>query len=117
MKTMKALFITLVFLAGFSAVAQEKEVVRTDKSLKISTFHDNGILAQTGHQLKGKNHGVWQSYDKQGNRMAIGEYTHGKKTGTWVFWINKQVVEVTYQDNQIAQVSYWEPDAKAVANY
>lgn len=113
---MKTFILTLVFLAGTAVFAQEKEVVRTDKTVKISTYHDNGVLAQSGHQLKGKNHGIWQSYDNQGNRMTIGEYTNGKKTGTWLFWIDKQVVEVTYKDNLIAEVSYWETGTKAVAN-
>ena len=48
--------------------------------------------------------------------MTIGEYTNGKKTGTWLFWIEKQVVEVTYQNNLIEKVSYWETDEKVVAN-
>ena len=113
---MKTFILTFVFLAGTVVFAQEKEVVRTDKTVKISTYHDNGVLAQSGHQFKGKNHGIWQSYDNKGNRMTIGEYTNGKKTGTWLFWIDQQVVEVTYQDNLIAEVSYWEIDAKAVAN-
>ena len=48
--------------------------------------------------------------------MTIGEYTNGKKTGTWLFWIDKQVVEVTYQGNLIAKVSYLLIYTKAVAN-
>ena len=54
---MRAFILTLVFLAGTAVFAQEKEVVRTDKTVKISTYHDNGVLAQSGHQFKGKNHG------------------------------------------------------------
>lgn len=114
---MKAFILTLVFLTGTAVFAQEKKVLNTNKTVKISTYHDNGELAQSGHQLKGKNHGIWQSYDAKGNRMAIGEYTHGTKTGTWLFWVNTQVVEVSYEDNRIAKVSYWEPDAKAAANF
>lgn len=112
---MKTLFITLALVSSALLLAQEKEVIKTNNTQKITTFHDNGTIEQQGHQLKGKNHGVWRSYDKQGNAVAVGEYENGKKTGTWLFWVDGQIAEVNYQENRIQSVSYWESLGQATA--
>ena len=112
---MKTLFITLSLLTSTLIFAQEKEVVKSDNALKITTFHQNGTVEQQGHQLAGKNHGVWRSFDAEGNAVALGEYAQGKKVGKWLFWIDGQIVEVNYRENRIQNVSYWESQAQATA--
>lgn len=110
---MKTLLITLVLLTSTLVLAQEKEVTKTNNTVKITTYHDNGVVAQTGHQYLGKNHGIWKSFDKDGNPVAVGEYQNGEKVGTWLFWTQEQIAQVDYQKNQIQNVSYWESLSEA----
>ena len=52
---MKTLFLSLALISTTLLLAQEKEVIKTNNTLKITTFHDNGTIEQQGHQLDGKN--------------------------------------------------------------
>ena len=105
---MKTFILTLVFLAGTAIYAQEKEVVRTVKTVKISTYHDNGVLAQSGHQFKGKNHGIWMSYNSQGIKLSKGVYDKGDKTDRWFFWNEGILIEVDYKDNIVQSATKWD---------
>lgn len=112
---MKTLFLSLALISSTLLLAQDKEVVKTNNTLKITTFHDNGTVEQQGHQLHGKNHGVWRSFDAEGKSVAVGEYENGKKVGTWLFWVDGQIAQVNYHENRIQNVSYWESLAAATA--
>lgn len=113
---MKTLFLTLALISSTLLLAQEKEIIKTNNTLKITTFHDNGTIEQQGHQLDGKNHGVWRAFDAEGNTVAVGEYLNGEKVGTWLFWVDDQIAEVSFHENRIQNVSYWESLASAAVS-
>ena len=63
--------------------AQEKPKAELNKDgdLTIATYyHDNGAIEQQGSFNKeGDLHGVWTSYDIDGNKVTVGNYVNGKK--------------------------------------
>ena len=78
-----------------------------DNLKKLTQFHDNGEVAQQGHILRNKLDGVWESFDAEGNKIAVGNYYKGVKSGTWFFWTDEQLIEVEFVNNKVEDVIYW----------
>ncbi len=98
---------------------QKKVDVKKDGELKVATYYyDNGVVEQQGtFNADGKLHGVWTSFDTNGNKLALGNYDNGKKVGKWLFWSNNKLREVDYVDSKIASVSEWKDEVKvAITN-
>jgi len=64
--------------------------------------------------LDGKLHGKWESFDAEGNTLAIANYDKGEKTGNWFFWDGNTLKEVTYDNSSIAIVKTWNQANKIV---
>lgn len=106
----KILFIVLVLSVSF-AFAQEKPNAELNKDgdLTVATYyHDNGAIEQQGtFNKEGELHGVWTSYDLNGNKVTVGNYVNNKKVGKWLFWSGDKLKEVDYIDSKITSVSEW----------
>jgi antitoxin component YwqK of YwqJK toxin-antitoxin module len=81
-------------------------------------YYEDGTIQQKGtFNAKGKLHGTWTSYDINGEKLAVGNYLNGKKTGKWFFWTNNSLKEVDYIDSKISTVNEWKDKTKlAVRN-
>jgi antitoxin component YwqK of YwqJK toxin-antitoxin module len=114
---MKTKIFTLIMIAfGLSVVYAQPpktERTKTDKMVSVTMYHDNGAVAQTGFLKNNKLEGVWESFDAQGNKKAVGHYDQGIKTGKWFFWTGEQLAEVDYEENRIENVIYWNSDRTA----
>ena len=101
----------MVILMSFTLFAQtENTLVKTEKVgdlEKVTIFYDSGELHQVGYMLKGKLHGEWKSFDKDGNKLAKATYEKGNKVGKWFFWNNEILSEVDYDNNKIVKVNTW----------
>ena len=108
---MKAQMILIfVFVFGFTfSYGQATKVERTASTqvMKFTQFHDNGEIAQHGHIYRNKLDGVWESFDSEGNKIAVGNYDNGVKAGTWFFWTDEQLIEVEFTNNKVQDVIYW----------
>ena len=62
---------------------------------------------QHGHIYRNKLDGVWESFDSEGNKIAVGNYDNGVKAGTWFFWTDEQLIEVEFTNNKVQDVIYW----------
>ena len=79
--------------------------------VKATYYHENGQMQQEGFFRDGKLVGIWVSYDVNGVKKAIGEYSNGQKIGKWLFWNDKTLSEVDYSESRIASVKNWKQDA------
>ncbi|TWO31391.1 nicotinic acid mononucleotide adenyltransferase [Seonamhaeicola sediminis] len=107
---MKKYILTLAILfIGLMAFAQEnKNVTHEQKGDLIETtyFYADGAIQQQGTFNKaGKLHGTWTSFDKEGNKLAVGNYDNGKKVGKWTFWVDGEANEVDYVDSKMTKVT------------
>jgi antitoxin component YwqK of YwqJK toxin-antitoxin module len=118
----KYMLLTAAVLFTFTTVAQEEAkkdtYVKKGDKIEATLYHDNGKVSQHGFfNLEGKLHGEWTSYDTEGNKIAIGNYTDGMKTGKWFFWNDKTLKEVDFVAYRIANVVEWtDKTALAVKN-
>ena len=110
---MKKIVIAAVLLVSGMMVAQEVkpkyEVV--DQMVKATYFYDNGQVKQEGFYLDGKLHGKWVSYNQDGSKQAMGEYTKGDKTRKCFFWNDTALNEVDFADRRMAEVKKWSKEA------
>ncbi|WP_299556603.1 nicotinic acid mononucleotide adenyltransferase [Seonamhaeicola sp.] len=104
----KYILILAVLFIGTSVFAQDNNTVKHEKKgdlIETTYFYANGTVQQQGtFNQEGKLHGVWTSYDAEGNRIAVGNYENGKKVGKWTFWVNGEANEVDYVDSKITKV-------------
>jgi len=104
------MILILVFVLGLTfSYGQTTKVERTTSPQvkKLTQFHDNGEVAQQGYILRNKLDGTWESFDAEGNKIAVGNYEKGVKSGTWFFWTDEQLIEVEFVNNKVEDVIYW----------
>lgn len=112
MKNIISLF-AIVFTASmvFAQNTDKNTYYLDGDVIKATIYHDNGTVAQTGYYTPdNKLTGEWVSYDVSGNKTAIAQYNNGEKVGTWYFFTNEDIKEVSYADARIAKVVTWKPD-------
>ncbi|WP_460220124.1 toxin-antitoxin system YwqK family antitoxin [Psychroserpens sp. MEBiC05023] len=106
----KILTIALMLCVSLTFAQESKKVdINKDGDLTVATYYyDNGMIEQQGtFNEAGELHGVWTSYDLEGNKVTVGKYDNGHKTGKWLFWSDNKLKEVNYVDSKITSVSEW----------
>lgn len=120
---MKNFVLMLVFVVlGSHVVAQDttnREIVKKGDVYEVTIFHENGTISQQGqYNSEGIVHGIWTSFDLNGNKTAVAQYNNGEKTGTWYFYQGETLSEVKYSNNRIAKVTTWkEGETQIVSNF
>ena len=87
--------ISLATQLGYSQERTDYKKVR--KLVRVTSYHDNGKLAQKGYLKNNKLHGEWMSYTLEGDKLAQGSFEAGKKEGKWIFWQSDQITETALQ--------------------
>ncbi len=115
---MKRILIMAVLALSFSANAQEVEpkFEKVGEKVKATYFHANGEVSQQGFFLNEKLEGKWTMFDENGERIAMGNYDKGVKTGKWLFWEGDTVKEVNFENNKIASVEKLDSKESIVIN-
>lgn len=115
---MKNLLVLVVLLTGLSMTAQAPEPTyeKEGKMIKATFFHENGEIAQTGYYLNNKLHGKWTMFCKEGNKLAMGTYHEGARTGKWFFWEGEALKEVDFINNKMAAITQWDSKGTVVLN-
>lgn len=111
-KIMTAAF--FVFALALSAQEIEPKFEKQGDLVKGTFYFDNGQVSQEGTYKDGKLHGKWVAYNPDGKKISEARYKKGKKEGTWFFWTEEKLVQVEYEDSQIAKVINWK-DAAMIA--
>lgn len=117
---MKAITLILSLFVGLFAYAQnDVKIVKKGDMYKVTYFHENGKVAQTGFiDTNKKMQGTWTAYDLKGEKKSVGEYKNGKKTGTWYFGENTNLVtQVDFgTDYRVASVYQLKSDKSQLAD-
>lgn len=109
---MKKIFTVAILLCTMITFAQNERTLKLNEDTnlyEVTYFYENGNIEQQGtFNLEGKLHGVWTSYDMEGEKLAVGNYVDGEKSGKWFFWSKDNMLkEVDYNDARITSVSEW----------
>ncbi|MFX0555847.1 toxin-antitoxin system YwqK family antitoxin [Maribacter sp. CXY002] len=102
----KILFIFILALSfGVYAQKVEPKFEVEGNKVKATYFHANGEISQMGYFLNEKLEGQWKMFNAKGDKIAMGNYKNGVKTGKWLFWEGDTMKEVNFDDNKIASVA------------
>ncbi len=106
---MKNLILVFVFILstsyGFSQKEKDVKLNTVTNLIETTYYHDNGEVSQKGtFDLAGKLHGEWVSYSENGDKVSMGSYEKGIRTGKWIFWTEGNIKEVQFSNNVIASV-------------
>lgn len=106
----------LVF--SYGAYAQQVEPIfeKEGNKVKATYFHANGEISQQGYFLNEKLEGQWKMFNDKGDKIAMGNYDNGIKTGKWLFWEGDIKKEVNFDNNKIASVTNAKSKAPVVSN-
>lgn len=109
---MRKMLVIAMMLCVSLTFAQENnkvELIKKGDITEATYYYDNGVVQQHGtFNADGELHGVWTSYDVDGNKLAIGHYENGQKIGKWFFWTENNVLkEVDYDKSKIIAVNEW----------
>ena len=112
------LIIAALLFSTLSFAQANKPTFEKDGDLVKGTYYfDNGQVRQAGTYKEGKLHGEWISYNDAGDKVAVGNYTNGAKTGKWFFWDGKQLSEVNYNKNEISSIKTHENNSDVAVNF
>lgn len=113
----KCIILAALLFSGMMFAQEAKPVLEPfGKKVKATYFYENGQVQQEGFFENGKLEGTWVSYNEQGEKISLGEYKDGLKTGKWFFWSQNgdngftNLSEVDYSENRIASVKNWKQD-------
>jgi len=110
----------LIFIFGFSFAQElpELDQQKMDELREVIYYHDNGQMSQKGtFNAEGKLHGVWTSYDINGNKTMVGIYKNNRKVGKWLIWNDGTLREIEYSNSKVVSVSEWQDKVQlAVSN-
>lgn len=81
---------------------KQPEILKVDDGLyKVTYFHPNGNIKETGYFKDGKVHGKWISYAENGTKTAMATFNSGKKVGKMRLWDeNGEVISIVDFDNR-----------------
>lgn len=119
MKNIISLIAFFLMVSLASAQNEKKNIFYLDGDvIEATLYHDNGMVAQTGfYTPDNKLTGEWVSYDINGNKTAVAQYNNGEKVGTWYFFTNNNIKEVSYMDARVAKIVTWKSsDTQVVVN-
>ena len=103
---MKSLVAVLMMFFVCASFAQQKEDTYVQKGdlVEATLYHDNGQIEQHGFFKNKKLHGTWTYFNMQGEKVSIGNYENGVKTGKWYFYTETTTKEVDYDNGRIINV-------------
>ncbi len=107
------LFATTVFSQQVKPTYEKVD----DNLIKATFYYDNGEVNQIGFFKNEKPHGEWISYDTNGKKLSKGNYELGIKKGKWFFWDGNELSEVSYSNNEIADIKVWNEGSTVVSAF
>jgi antitoxin component YwqK of YwqJK toxin-antitoxin module len=103
----KLMMIAVGLLLGLGVMAQGHEVIKQEfyangnikaKYVQIDTdwvevvyFFESGVIKETGFFHKGKVAGKWITYNENSQLVAMGEFTNGKRSGSWSYFVDGEL--------------------------
>ena len=94
----------ICFLSTVQAQKKEDTYVQKGDLVEATLYHENGQIEQHGFFKNKKLHGTWTYFNTKGEKVSIGNYDNGVKTGKWIFYMEDTQREVDYDNGRIINV-------------
>ena len=102
----KIAVILMVLCVGFVYSQNDTKTKYEQKGdlVEATIYNDNGQIEQHGFFKNKKLHGTWTYFNEEGEKVSIGSYVNGVKTGKWRFKNDNVVKEVEYVNGKVVKV-------------
>tara|TARA_B100000524_G_scaffold340743_1_gene234161 strand:+ start:2814 stop:3167 length:354 start_codon:yes stop_codon:yes gene_type:complete len=107
-----SLILALLIVCSFTNIYSQNndkkkiEFNNITELIDVTYYYNDGTIKQQGSfNTSGLPHGSWTSYDQNGNKLCIGKYKNGKKTGKWYFFNLNKVDSVYFDGGSITSIS------------
>ena len=99
--------ILMILSVGFVYAQNDNKTKYEQKGdlVEATIYNDDGQLEQHGFFKDKKLHGTWTYFNVEGEKITIGNYENGIKTGKWLIKDNGVVKEVNYVNGKVVKVT------------
>ncbi len=103
----KIVILFMILSVGFTYAQNDNKTKYEQKGdlVEATIYNDDGQLEQHGFFKDKKLHGTWTYFNAEGEKVAIGKYSNGIKTGKWLFKNDEGVKEVNYVNGKVVKVT------------
>lgn len=118
---MKAIIIALCVMVSFGTEAQNtanapensSTYVKEGKRVRVTHYHANGQVSETGYFLNGTPDGKWETYAENGVKTAELNYRNGKRHGEFRVWdaYTDSYIEMQYADGDVLAANRYVKEA------
>ena len=86
-----------------------KEILITKGQIhkNIRFYHSNAQLQEQGAYKRGKKDGLWEVWNKDGQKISEAWYFKGKKDNTWIIWDDNGVKRCEMHYDKGKKVGVW----------
>ncbi len=116
---MKTLALILAVMINVSVIAQSTAPTYNKENglLKVTQYHDNGLVKQVGYFMEDKKVGVWEHFNESGVKISEASYTNGVKDGTWSVWNENGVMlyHMVYENGKRILATQWDDNGNLIA--
>ena len=97
----------MVLSVGFTYAQSDTKTKYEKKGdlVEATIYYDSGEIEQHGFFKDKKLHGTWTYFNISGEKVALGNYVNGVKTGKWLFKNDNVVKEVNYANGKVETVT------------
>ena len=105
----------MILSVGFAYAQNDNKTKYEQKGdlVEATIYNDDGQIEQHGFFKDKKLHGTWTYFNEKGEKVSIGNYVNGVKTGKWLFKNDTGVKEVNYVNGKVVKVT--ELEDKSIA--
>ncbi len=99
--------ILMILSVGFMYAQNDNNTKYEQKGdlVEATIYNDNGNIEQHGFFKDKKLHGTWTYFNTSGEKVSVGSYVNGVKTGKWRFKNDDGVKEVNYVNGKVVKVT------------
>ena len=117
---MKTTALLLALLINASVIAQGSTpsyVKVTSNKVKVTWYHDNGNVKESGYFVNNSKDGVWETFTENGIKTSEANYSNGMKDGNWTIWNEEGnlTYHIVYEDGKRVLATQWDDNGALIA--
>lgn len=116
MKTL-ALFLALAMTTSVFAQSSPTYKKLSSSTVKVTWYHANGSVKETGYFINNIKDGVWETYNENGVKTSEANYSAGIKNGNWSIWNEQGVLtyHMVYENGKRVLATQWDDNGELIA--
>jgi len=115
---MKTVALILALMINLSVIAQAPSYTKVNGStVKVTWYHENGKVKETGYFTDGKKEGTWVQYNEEGMKVSEANFKSDVKEGNWSVWNDQGTLtyHMVYENGKRILTTQWDESGNLIA--